>query len=144
MARGTEGEDSAAETETPSTAEMPKPGRIAATPRPARPEPAHALERGNVVDRYIVLSLLGAGGMGEVYAAYDPELDRRIALKVIRSGSDGREGRLLAEAKALARLSHPNVVAVYDVGVVDHTVYIAMELVDGITVSAWLEKEPRE
>src|SRR5689334_7957368 len=84
----------------------------------ARIEP---LPRGaNVGSRYIVLDELGRGGMGVVYRAYDPELDRRLALKLIhRRDQDALSSeRLLREAQALAQLSHPNVVAVYDVGTV--------------------------
>ena len=79
------------------------------------------LERGTIVGRYMVLAKLGAGGMGVVYTAYDPELDRRVALKLLvprvdaGAGSAGR-ARLLREVQALAKLSHPNVVAVHDVG----------------------------
>ena len=80
--------------------------------------------------------------MGAVYAAYDPELDRKIALKVLhpgaRTGSHARE-RLLREAQALARLSHPNVVAVHDVGVHDEQVFVAMEFIAGATLSATIE-----
>ena len=69
--------------------------------------------------RYVILELLGRGGMGEVYAAFDPELDRRIAIKLLRPGSrdpKAAQRRLAREARALARLSHPNVVHVYDPG----------------------------
>jgi eukaryotic-like serine/threonine-protein kinase len=94
--------------------------------------------------RYLVLETLGEGGMGAVYAAYDPELDRRVALKLLKPiiGADPEplRNRLLREAQAMARLSHPNVVAVYDVGTVDDQVFIAMELVEGTTVAAWLER----
>ena len=91
------------------------------------------------IGRYHVLELLGSGGMGAVYAAYDPELDRKIALKVLlpgtRVGSHARE-RLLREAQALARLSHPNVVAVHDVGTHEGRVFVAMEFVAGATLAA--------
>jgi tetratricopeptide (TPR) repeat protein len=95
--------------------------------------------------RYTLLEHLGAGGMGVVFAAYDPDLDRRVALKLLRGGQDTARAeaseRMLREAKALARLSHPHVVAVHDVGVVDGDVFIAMELVeDGVTLRRWLER----
>ncbi|MEZ4453916.1 MAG: serine/threonine-protein kinase [Nannocystaceae bacterium] len=95
------------------------------------------------IGRFSVLQRLGSGGMGVVYAAYDPELDRRVALKVLRaqvsqsSSSSTARARLLREAKALAKLSHPNVVAVYDVGTVDDQVFIAMEFVKGTTLTRW-------
>src|SRR3712207_379466 len=83
--------------------------------------------------------------MGVVYAAHDPELDRRVALKLLRP--EGRHleelrRRLLREAQALARLSHPNVVAVHDVGMREDGVFLAMELVEGTTLAEWL-KQPR-
>ena len=99
------------------------------------------LAPGARVDRYQILGGVGRGGMGEVYAAYHPDLDRRIALKVVSelgANAPERRARLLREARAIARLSHPNVVAVYDAGTVDDRVYIAMEFVEGETVDAWL------
>ena len=80
---------------------------------------ASTLSAGQVIGRMVILSQLGAGGMGVVYSAYDPELDRKVALKVIRSEmgwSEEARTRLLREAQALARLQHPNVVAVHDCG----------------------------
>ena len=106
-----------------------------------------ALAPGARVDRYQILGGVGRGGMGEVYAAYHPDLDRRIALKVVsESGANApeRRARLLREAQAIARLSHPNVVAVYDVGTVGDSVYIAMEFVEGETVGAWLRAKRRD
>src|SRR6516164_423357 len=104
------------------------------------------LAPGARVDRYQVLGPIGRGGMGEVYAAYHPDLDRRIALKIVfESGADAseRRARLLREARAIARLSHPNVVTVFDAGTVGDRVYIAMEFVDGETLDAWLAAKPR-
>ncbi len=101
---------------------------------------------GSQVGRYRILALIGRGGMGEVYAAYHPDLERRIALKIVGEsgpGSAERRGRLLREARAIARLSHPNVVTVYDAGTLGDRVYIAMELVEGETVAAWLRAAPR-
>ena len=95
---------------------------------------------GTSIGRYVVLSRLGSGGMGVVYVAYDPELDRKVALKVLRrpiDGSTAKRARQLREAQALARLTHPNVVTVYDAGSwQDHT-FLAMELVEGQTLSQW-------
>jgi serine/threonine protein kinase/tetratricopeptide (TPR) repeat protein len=101
------------------------------------------LRRGDQVGRYIVIALVGRGGMGEVYAAYDPELDRKIALKLLRADREGPEGRtrILREAQAIAKLSHPNVVGVYDVGTHGDGVFIAMEFVEGQTVAAWIADE---
>ncbi|MEX1367216.1 MAG: tetratricopeptide repeat protein, partial [Nannocystaceae bacterium] len=106
------------------------------------------LSRGDRLGRYTVLELRGQGGMGQVYAAYDPQLDRRIALKVLRTPNTGPAGeparqQLLLEAQAMARLSHPHVVTVHDVGAVDDEVFIAMEFVDGPTLDAWLDQRPR-
>jgi tetratricopeptide (TPR) repeat protein/predicted Ser/Thr protein kinase len=107
----------------------------------------HGLRRGTVVGRYTVLELAGRGGMGEVYAAYDAELDRKIAFKVLRQHgrqTDGRDReRLLREARALAKLSHPNVVAVHDLGTFEGRVFVAMEFVDGVTLKDWLSEHPR-
>src|SRR6478735_6080524 len=121
---------------------------------PARPQPAPAggepnLAKGATIGRYVVLGLLGRGGMGEVYAAYDPELDRKIAVKLLRARGGGAESdadgrtRLLREAQAIARLSHPNVVVVYDVGTFRESVFIAMEFVEGNTLGYWLLAETR-
>jgi eukaryotic-like serine/threonine-protein kinase len=108
-----------------------------------------ALSIGDRVGRYLVLSTLGAGGMGMVFAAYDPQLDRKIALKVLRTNlgantADARK-RLKREAQAIARLNHPNVVGVYDVGTTTsgEDVYIAMEFVEGDTLTTWLKRYPR-
>src|SRR5438105_3205842 len=107
------------------------------------------LGRGATIGRYLVLTLLGKGGMGEVYAAYDPELDRKVAIKVLHGtpsgGTDAAEGRarILREAQALAQLSDPNVVAVYDVGTFGERVFLAMEFVDGNTLSYWQQSAIR-
>lgn len=109
---------------------------------------SRGLERGDVVDRYLLLDRLGAGAMGVVYAAFDPELDRKVALKLLAPevgpspGSAGRT-RLLREAQALARLSHPNVVAVHDAGTHGEQVWIAMELVTGATLRGWADERRR-
>ncbi len=95
------------------------------------------LDRGTVVGRYVVVDPLGRGGMGDVYGAYDPELDRRIALKLVRDITGDGRARLIAEAQAMARVSHPNVISVHDAGSFADGVFIAMELVDGETLAAW-------
>ena len=104
------------------------------------------LEAGARIGRYLVIGPLGQGGMGVVYAAYDPELDRRVAIKLLRprgSSSDGGQARLLREAQALARISHPNVVGVHDVGTIGDRVFLAMELVEGETARAWCRRQKR-
>lgn len=93
------------------------------------------------IGRYAVLRTLGEGGMGVVYSAYDEELDRRVALKLLRPGRDNsphNQARMQREARAMARLSHPNVVQVYEVGRWEQQVYVAMEFVQGWTLGAWL------
>ena len=98
------------------------------------------LPRGTNLARYVVLDPIGRGGMGVVYSAYDPELDRKVALKLLRpdfrtspSGTGGRH-QLLAEAQAMARLSHPNIITVFDVGTFEEEVFFAMEFVRGQTL----------
>ncbi len=101
---------------------------------------------GGRIGRYLVRGPIGAGGMGVVYAAYDPELGRQVALKLLHTGHEaGGEAsvRLLREAQAMARLSHPNVVAVYDTGTWDGRVFLAMELVEGGTLAGWRRAAPR-
>ena len=110
--------------------------------------PTRTFTVGDRVGRYLVLSTLGAGGMGIVFSAYDPQLDRKVALKLLRAnlGVHAKEARarLKREAQAIAQLSHPNVVGVYDVGATDEgDVYIAMEFVEGDTLTHWLRAWPR-
>ncbi len=102
--------------------------------RPAAPARA-------MFGRYLVIGRLGRGGMGEVFTAYDPELDRKVALKRVRvedRARGDRRARLLREAQAMAKIRHPNVVAVYDVGQLDDEIFIAMELVDGEALRGWM------
>jgi serine/threonine protein kinase/tetratricopeptide (TPR) repeat protein len=104
------------------------------------------LMRGSQLGRYLVLEPLGAGAMGIVYAAYDPQLDRKVALKLLRSHKVDRthSERLLREARAIAKLAHPNVVVAHDVGLHDDAVFIAMEFVDGGTLSQWQQDRDRD
>ncbi len=98
------------------------------------------------IGRYAVLRTLGEGGMGVVYSAYDEGLDRRVALKLLRPGRDNsphNQARMQREARAMARLSHPNVVQVYEVGRWEEQVFLAMEFVQGRTLGAWLKVQPR-
>lgn len=89
--------------------------------------------------RYVLLERLGAGGMGTVFTAYDPQLDRKVAIKVVHPGSSTTRAseRLAREARALAKLSHANIVTVFDAGVVGAEVFIAMELLAGRTLMEW-------
>jgi serine/threonine protein kinase len=98
------------------------------------------------VGRYVILSRLGTGGMGVVYAAHDPELDRKVALKIMHPQVHDQRGvmRLLREARALAQLSHPNIIKIYDAGEHEGTVFLAMELVRGVTLERWLRHERRD
>jgi serine/threonine protein kinase len=105
--------------------------------------PASRLRPGEKVDRYEVVGLLGAGGMAEVFRARDPRLGREVALKLVRplaaeGAACGSLCSLLAqEARTMARLSHPSLMSVYDVGEHHGCVYLAMELVDGTTLREW-------
>jgi tRNA A-37 threonylcarbamoyl transferase component Bud32/tetratricopeptide (TPR) repeat protein len=107
------------------------------------------LARGATIGRYLVLERLGAGAMGVVYAAYDPELDRKIALKLLlptkqRAGDKSRrEARMVREAKAIARVSNPNVVAIFDVGVHEGHVFMAMEHLPGGTLRDWMAPDKK-
>ena len=96
--------------------------------------------------RFALLDTIGAGGMGVVHLGYDDVLDRRVAIKLIRrerSASPEARQRLLREARAMARLSHPNVVQVFEAGEHEGSVFVAMEFVEGRTVREWLEVEDR-
>jgi serine/threonine protein kinase len=113
---------------------------------PARTDPlAATVGSGQRIGRYQVRHRLGEGGMGVVWAAHDPDLGRNVALKLMRraAGDDERsdrevQARLLREAHAMARLNHPGVIIVYDVGTCPEGVFIAMELVEGETLARWL------
>jgi tRNA A-37 threonylcarbamoyl transferase component Bud32/tetratricopeptide (TPR) repeat protein len=111
--------------------------------------PEAALTRGTALGRFVVLGLVGRGAMGEVYGAYDPDLDRKIAIKLVRAradrGGDTVDGRtrLMREAQATAKISHPNVVIVYDAGTFGDRVFIAMEFIEGHTLRYWLQEKER-
>ena len=112
-------------------------GSSAADPR----APVQVLEPGERMGRYEIERLIGAGGMGVLYVAKDTKLDRHVALKLMRPHYADEVGRarLLREAQAMARLSHPNVVNVFDLGEVDERVFVAMEFVEGGTLRDWLK-----
>ena len=126
---------------------------IASAPLPigAAAEEPEALDqliaRGATVGRYVVLEKLGAGAMGVVLAAYDPHLDRKVALKLLKASAKETTTarvRLQREAQALAKLDHPNVVAVHDVGVHHGQLFVGMEFVNGQTLGAWMRARPGE
>ena len=104
------------------------------------------LARGDLIGRFVVLDVLGTGGMGIVYSAYDPQLDRKVALKLLRAtgaNADDARARLLREAQAMAKIDHPNVIKVHEVGMYGDQVYVAMEFAERGTVSAWLAEQRR-
>jgi len=97
------------------------------------------------IGRFTVLAELGAGGMGVVYTAYDDDLDRKVAIKLVGAASASARSHVMIqrEAQAMARLSHPNVVQVYEVGQHNGAVFVAMEFIDGQTLGAWCDGETR-
>jgi len=120
-----------------------------AAPNSQAPPAPRVMTPGTRVGRFIVQGPIGAGGMGVVHAADDPVLERKVALKVIHAdhgegpASDERRVRLLREARAIARLSHPNVITVHDIGIHADQLYVAMEFVEGSTLRSWLAAAPR-
>ncbi|HWN70910.1 MAG TPA: serine/threonine-protein kinase, partial [Haliangium sp.] len=141
---------------TPATQSMGAALDDATIPEPG--EPGHSGEPGHLgadlpmptgserIGRFRVLDRLGAGGMGVVYAAYDDKLDRKIAIKIMHSREDDQGHtalRLRREAQAMARLSHPNVVQVFEVGEYRDSLFLAMEFVRGQTLDDWLREAPR-
>ncbi|PCC70123.1 Serine/threonine protein kinase [Nannocystis exedens] len=116
----------------------------------APPGPAEAsrpLASATKIDRFTILDHLGQGGQADVYAVYDPKLDRRVALKLIRlgpeHGSAVQNARLLREAKALAKLEHPNVVRVHDAGTFEGAAYLVMEIKQRDSLRGWLKNQRR-
>ena len=130
-----------ADTTVPERGESTQPIGETPTLPPGRAPPAEPRRK---MGRYVLLELLGTGGMGEVYAAFDPTLDRKVALKLLFPGLEqGSREQMLAEARALARLNHPNVVGVHEVGEEDGRAYLALEYADGETLERWLKLKPR-
>ncbi|MFV8755725.1 protein kinase domain-containing protein [Nannocystaceae bacterium ST9] len=110
-------------------------------------DPTSTVEIGTI-GRFVITGRIGSGGMGVVLRGHDPMLARPVAIKVLhptspRAGEPDARARLLAEAQAMARVTHPNVVAVYDVGVLDEGAFVAMELVEGDNLHAWLHAATR-
>ncbi len=113
---------------------------------PPPDEPAEAPVAPHRIGRYLVLGEVGTGAMGVVLAAYDPDLDRKVALKVLREGAmGGSQGptRMRREAQAMAKLSHPNVAQVYEVAEAHGRLYLAMEFIAGSTLRVWAAASPR-
>ena len=105
---------------------------------------------GDVIDNYVIQEVIGEGGMGQVFAAYDAQLARRVAIKVLLprlfeadDAAATARHRLLREAKAMANIQHANVVTVYCAGTVGGQVYVTMELMPGGTLRRWLDMQPR-
>lgn len=118
--------------------------RLADAPEPPVGVGAHLqLQPGTRVDRFVVLKRLGHGGMGVVFSAIDPDLRRQVAIKLLRTGADNGPVRqssddLRDEARKMASLDHPNIVAVHETGTYRGEAYLVMELVDGTTLGDWL------
>jgi tetratricopeptide (TPR) repeat protein/tRNA A-37 threonylcarbamoyl transferase component Bud32 len=112
-------------------------------------DPGRSLPQGARMGRYVILEPVGRGAMGTVYAAYDPHLGRKVALKLLHGARAGGERldelrlRLLREAQAMAKLSDPNVVAVHDVGSHQGDLFVAMDFIQGMNLRAWLEERSR-
>ena len=121
---------------------------LSAAPMVTSAAHAHVRVRGSAVARFVLLDPLGGGASGTVYSAFDPILDRQVAIKLIHVGESDAEGtsqaraRVLREAQAMARIKHPNVVPIYDAGVADDgEVFLALEKVSGGTLADWLQKK---
>ena len=117
---------------------------------PLRTDPGHADDEPELLprligDRYQIERRLGAGGMGVVYAAHDIHLGRDVAIKLVGARIDAAsgQGRLEREAQAMAKLRHPNIATIHDLGVSGDRLFLVMELVDGGTLADWLHAERR-
>ncbi len=113
--------------------------RVARTPSPV-PRP------GEHIADYQIIGQLGGGGMGVVLAALDRQLGRKVAIKLIHAELRSVEfrARFTSEARAMARVSHPNVVTIHAFGEHEDAPFMVMELVEGETLEAWLAKQPDE
>jgi tetratricopeptide (TPR) repeat protein/predicted Ser/Thr protein kinase len=136
----------------PPSSSPPSSSVSSSSPEPVMPgwvKEGRMPDRGEQVGRYLILEKVGQGGMGIVYAAWDPDLGRRVAIKLLRTDKQHAEGRtigqarLLREAQAMARVSHPQVIPVFDVGTLGDGVFVAMEFVDGTTLKKWVKEKQR-
>lgn len=124
----------------------PAPRQPSSSEAPTEAPAVHEFAAGEKIGRYVLLDQVGQGGMGVVFAAFDPQLNRKVALKILKAGlsdsDDKRQlrARLYREAQAIAKLSHPNVITVFDVGTVGASVFVAMEFVEGATLTEFLAK----
>ena len=132
------GDDELAQTATAPSAPIAGGETVASGPGSARELTQTKL------GRFELETVLGRGGMGVVHAAYDPELERRVAVKVLHGKNTDARARLLREARAMAKLSHANVITVFDVGTADGEDFVAMELIEGGTLGDWIDStKPR-
>ena len=109
-------------------------------------EKVRVIVRTTKIGRFLLIRELGSGGMGSVYSAYDEQLDRKVALKLLktqRAGSLKQRHLIVREARAAARVSHPNVISIYEVNEADGQIHIAMEYVEGQTLRQWQRQEKR-
>jgi len=126
-------------------------GPTASEPAAARRDRGRAVptrhEAGDRIGRYQVIEPIGAGGIGVVLKARDPELARDVAIKLLQldraPATEEARARLVREGQAIAQLAHPNVVSVFDVGTVGDEAFVAMEYVDGQSLTAWLKADDR-
>jgi predicted Ser/Thr protein kinase len=124
---------------------IPAAGGTLDLPVEDRVAPGSALDPGKLIGRFVIRSRLGEGGMGVVLSGMDPDLGRPVAIKVVKEHADhpGYRARLMREAQVMARLEHPNVLRVYEVGTDRGRLYLAMEFVDGVTLTNWLAVQRR-
>lgn len=138
------------EEETEAALRAAAPGLVPATPRGAVRRIGVGLLKARMrggppptVGRFRIIRKIGEGGMGAVFEAIDPRLERTVALKILRDlAADGLSIDIEHEARMLARLSHPNVVSVFELGVEEGEQYVCMEHVDGPNLAVWLENHP--
>ncbi len=130
----------------PGSHEATQPGLDSQASMPGDPSASQSeiLQVGRTIGHFVIQRLLGAGAMGVVVLAHDHELDRPVAIKLLRGDDHGvAHARLLREAQSVARVSHPNVVAVHQVGTIREQVYLVMEYVDGGTLREWVAAATR-